>query len=140
MNSIERLIDDPFWSLSPSQSLLRNVIRRGPGRVGSSLHHDLVPEARPVTYQERWFNALSSFNAAKLTYPAKDKILAIDGIGMRLAELSSDTYSRGILAKTMPYALLWENKGPPTQESSINHTKRFTVPVLALGFRGHCQL
>ncbi|KAK7953018.1 hypothetical protein PG996_013908 [Apiospora saccharicola] len=105
--SIERLIDDPFWSLSPGQSLLRNVRR---GKNTGSSDRDLLPEARPVTYQERWFNALSSYNAAKLTYPAKDKILAIDGIGMRLAELSNDTYSRGILAKTMPYALLWENK------------------------------
>lgn len=130
-SSIERLINDPFWSLSPSQSLLRNVIRRGPDRTtGSSSHHDdLVPRPRrPVTYQERWFSALSSYNAAKLTYPGKDKILAIDGIGMRLAELSHDAYSRGILAKTMPYALLWENKEPPTRDPLTDHTNGLQYP------------
>ncbi|KAK8137229.1 HET-domain-containing protein [Apiospora sp. TS-2023a] len=126
--SIERLIDDPFWSLSPSQSLLRNV-RRGPNRHTESSHHDdPVLEPRPVTYQERWFNALSSYNAAKLTYPAKDKILAIDGIGMRLAELSNDAYSRGILAKTMPYALLWENKELHAQEPSNNLIQESQYP------------
>ncbi|KAK7912213.1 heterokaryon incompatibility protein [Apiospora marii] len=126
-NSIERLIDDPFWSLSPSQSLLRNVIRRGPSRTGSS-DDGVGPKVRPVTYQERWFNALSSYNAAKLTYPAKDKILAIDGIGTRLAELSDDNYCRGILAKTMPYALLWENKETPAKHALAKYAETSQYP------------
>ncbi|KAK8063032.1 hypothetical protein PG997_015129 [Apiospora hydei] len=111
LQRIDRLNGDPFWSLSPSDGLLRNLQRDQEGQVRAPDQGATTMEpANAISFQERWFHTLSTYTAAALTYPDKDKILAIDGIGRRLAELSNDTYSRGILGKAMPYALLWRKK------------------------------
>ncbi|ETS87204.1 hypothetical protein PFICI_01032 [Pestalotiopsis fici W106-1] len=60
--------------------------------------------------RSRWFQILDLYFKAKLSYPEKDLLKALDGIGQRFAQLTGQAYWGGILEGTFPQALLWETQ------------------------------
>ena len=44
---------------------------------------------------------------SSLTYPDKDIFKALEGVGQKVAQLTSDVYQHGLLKKSLPQALLW---------------------------------
>jgi hypothetical protein len=58
-----------------------------------------------------WHRALNSYSRSELTMPHKDKLVALQGISKRVAELLQDTLFFGFLSCRMPYALCWRPRG-----------------------------
>jgi hypothetical protein len=67
----------------------------------------ITPATTVHDFQFRWFYTLRMYTEAELTYPFKDKFKALEGVGKHVAQLTSDTYHRGLLANILPATLLW---------------------------------
>ncbi|KAI0158697.1 heterokaryon incompatibility protein-domain-containing protein [Pestalotiopsis sp. NC0098] len=55
----------------------------------------------------RWSATLDKYCRADLSYPEKDRLKALAGIGEHFSRLTNRTYQYGVLDGTMPQALLW---------------------------------
>lgn len=89
----------PFWALTQPKDL--HIFNITSSSEYTNVKNDLSG------LQERWFNTLETYSQASLTYPDKDILKAIEGVGKSIANITRDTYIHGILQKTLPQALLW---------------------------------
>lgn len=63
----------------------------------------------------RWFNTFDKYCRADLSYPGKDRLKALAGVGEHFSRLTNRAYRYGILDGTLPQALLWASlKSRPT--------------------------
>jgi hypothetical protein len=70
-----------------------------------------------------WVRAFTSYSRSELTMPHKDKLVALQGISKRIAELLGDTLFFGFLSCRMPYTLCWRPGGfMSTQRNLENDT------------------
>ncbi|KAI3318085.1 heterokaryon incompatibility protein-domain-containing protein [Xylariaceae sp. AK1471] len=93
--------------------------------------------------QMRWFVVLETYCQAELSYPDKDIIRAIEGVGSEFERLTGDTFSHGTLGSTLLDSLLWSigktnqkkpNRGPTWHWSSFNEPKSFCSVSKLLSF------
>lgn len=104
--SVERISSHPFWAITDPIDLLRQV---GP-------MEDAIPEQksgqvdkrRKLSIQKRWVELMDYYCQAKLSFPDKDKLKALEGVGQRVAQITGDVYQHGLLRYTLPLMLLWE--------------------------------
>ena len=54
-----------------------------------------------------WFHLVTSYCDTDLSFPDKDTLRAIDGVGRKMVEYYRDGYNNGMLERLMPTALLW---------------------------------
>ncbi|KAI0431637.1 heterokaryon incompatibility protein-domain-containing protein [Xylaria sp. FL1042] len=80
-----------------------------------SFAHDYLLKNRRVRHELDiyaikfdWITVLGAYCKSILTYPEKDLLAALDGVGMELAKLSSSRYEHKTLASTLPCVLLYE--------------------------------
>ena len=94
--------DYPFWTLTDFDGRARRQGQQGTIRARrqqrKGLHMQLL---------ERWAWLMASYCLASLTFPDKDVFKALEGVGQRVAQLTDDVYQHGLLAKSLPQALLW---------------------------------
>lgn len=57
-----------------------------------------------------WWSLLEDYTYRQLSYPAKDKFVALSGIIERVQMNMADTYVAGLFTKELPLALLWNVK------------------------------
>ncbi|GAW24240.1 hypothetical protein ANO14919_138230 [Xylariales sp. No.14919] len=71
-----------------------------------------------------WIETLGIYLSSHLTYPEKDLFAALDGVGTELQRLSGSVYKYGMLASTLPEALLYttDDYGKPDQRDSTRPT------------------
>jgi hypothetical protein len=96
---IERLYyqNQPFWSTVPQEYLLLS------NRCGEVRGYKNIAQSTP----ERWFNTIERYCELELTFPDKDKIKAVEGIGIQTAVILGDTYRHGMTSSTLLPSLLW---------------------------------
>ncbi|KAI1491691.1 heterokaryon incompatibility protein-domain-containing protein [Biscogniauxia mediterranea] len=58
-------------------------------------------------YEAQWFLTLSTYSRSELTYPEKDVLEAVSGIGKHLGRMTGCAFRYGIFGSTMMHALLW---------------------------------
>ncbi|KAI1734006.1 heterokaryon incompatibility protein-domain-containing protein [Xylaria scruposa] len=75
----------------------------------------------------RWMLTLTDYcHRSRLTYPDKDLLVALDGIGAKLAKTSGSRFKYGIWDMTLPEALLYK---PDSCRDIVPSTKNKTRPT-----------
>lgn len=111
----------------PAQTsgLMETVQYLSPFWAATSRHHSLISNkqrshAELRSLRERWFQILHMYALTKLSYPERDLVKAVDGIGQYFAQLTGRIYRHGILEGTLPQALSWKTiDDPEHQHGSI---------------------
>lgn len=75
-------------------------------------HEDLLE------VQEWWNNLVDWYSQTKLTYPSKDKLVAISAIARRFGRLLPSPYASGLFMSPSPFNLLWR------EVSHASYTRR----------------
>jgi hypothetical protein len=68
-----------------------------------------------------WNDALGTYSRSTLTMPNKDRLIALQGISKRIAELLQDILFFGFLTCRMPYSLCWASEGSMTTPNSLKN-------------------
>lgn len=111
----------PFWTSVDSAQLLRSNRRTPPGGfLLNDNSYDFDGKNYRASPEEKWFNALTMYCTALLTYHDKDVFRAIDGVGRRFGRLTGRSYRHGILDGTLPRALLWVADSNSCRRASTN--------------------
>jgi Heterokaryon incompatibility protein (HET) len=56
---------------------------------------------------ELWRHIVTDYCQRSLTYPSKDKFVALSGVAERMAALLRDFYAAGFFTRTLPWCLVW---------------------------------
>jgi hypothetical protein len=64
-----------------------------------------------------WWSLLDEYTKRRLTYPAKDKLVALSSIALELGKAMDDVYIAGHFWKTLPSSLDWVLHGRTTPNS-----------------------
>lgn len=92
---------DPKWS--------KNVPYAAPGALTDTIQ----ASGKALSLYELWRGVFVQYGESHLSYPNKDKLIALQGVGKRLAELYQVRYHEGYLDVELPYALCWWNESDP---------------------------
>lgn len=57
---------------------------------------------------ELWRHIVTDYCQRSLTYPFKDKFVALSGVAEKMARLLADSYTAGFFTRTLPWSLLWK--------------------------------
>ena len=68
---------------------------------------NLQPEELISDGTDAWMNVVRSYSQKQLTYPDKDKLVALGGIAETIKLHPGDGYAAGIFCSGMPMGLLW---------------------------------
>ena len=66
-----------------------------------------IPEGERLLLQKKWLQLLSMYSRSQLSFPSKDRLKAVESVGLRIAELTNDDYRHGILLGSLPQSLCW---------------------------------
>ena len=83
-----------------------------PGRSPATLTSVLTPSIFRSTLVKAshriWYGLITEYNKKVLTYPVKDKLVALSAIASRVAVAFSDVYIAGHFWQMLPHSLMWE--------------------------------
>jgi hypothetical protein len=86
--------------------------------AGEKLDHGLL--------QSLWQDVVEAYSICDLTFPDKDKLMAIAGIASRVGRLMRSDYIAGLFRDMLPRALLWKVEQPGS--FSKDATQRILIP------------
>jgi hypothetical protein len=69
-----------------------------------------------------WPQVLYTYSGTQLTMPDKDKMVAVQGVSKRIAELLNDTLYFGFLASTLPQSICWNVCDADSPEQAENQS------------------
>lgn len=70
---------------------------------------------KPAPYEDAWNWIVIEYSNCCLTFPAKDKLIAILGIARRLSQVWDDEYVAGYFRSDILWHLLWTRDGKDTK-------------------------
>jgi hypothetical protein len=83
----------------------------------------LGPRVEPWSRYEliaTWCNAIWTYSRTSLSKPDEDKLIAVQGVTKRIADLMDDSLCYGFLSSTLPHTLCWSR--PPEGRNPEGHT------------------
>ncbi|KAK4506063.1 hypothetical protein PRZ48_004028 [Zasmidium cellare] len=58
-----------------------------------------------------WLSAIDWYSRCQLSFPEKDKLVAFEGVGRRVCELTGVEYRDGFPQESLPFSLCWSSTG-----------------------------
>lgn len=86
----------------------------------------------PEALADAWFDIEEDYKRRHLTFPEKDKLLALSSVASHVAEAMDDIYVAGHFLKTLPWNLTWSTKSyKPFTERPSGTCRR--CPISSIG-------
>lgn len=66
-----------------------------------------------MSLYQLWTEVFAQYGQSRLSHSDKDKMVALEGVGKRIAEINHAKYLNGFMDVELPYALCWQNEHRP---------------------------
>ncbi|KAH9995145.1 hypothetical protein F4779DRAFT_199790 [Xylariaceae sp. FL0662B] len=111
-----------FWGPTDVVKLLNDDRYRYPKGAFDTVEYGVVKRNNQTrSLEERWLLILEGYSKATLSFPEKDILRAIEGVGNHLAHITGQSYRHGMLSGCIEPSLLWRayHPNPDFEKSSL---------------------